>query len=133
MAWGWRLCTAQRMTRLEALPMHSMAASGASGLLIGAARLPHHSHRHTLLKARGWRVVSVPFYHWSGESGAMCLPACLLLRHAAAPLRLAACAISCTHRFMAGVHLTPRLHPTPRPAIPRPALQRTTGRRCCGA
>lgn len=24
--------------------------------------------RRTLLEARGWRVVSVPFYHWSGDS-----------------------------------------------------------------
>ena len=26
----------------------------------------HTRRRRTLLRARGWRVVSVPFYHWSG-------------------------------------------------------------------
>ena len=30
--------------------------------------------RHTLLRVRGWRVVSVPFFRWSGESGERARP-----------------------------------------------------------
>lgn len=36
--------------------------------LCPAPAVPHPCRRK-LLRARGWRVVSVPFYHWSGEEG----------------------------------------------------------------
>ena len=96
---------------------------------------PRHSCRHTLLKARGWRVVSVPFYHWSGESGAISVPACL---HAMLPpctVRRGHALFSLNRRpakveIRCNVHVMECLaHVNTPPA----ALQTRTGSRCCGA
>lgn len=56
----------------------------------------------------------MPFYHWSGESGVKCLPACAPLGGAAVPLWLAVCVLSCMPRLMAGCFSPQGPHPTTR-------------------
>lgn len=75
-------------------------------------------HRHTLLRARGWRVVSVPFYHWSGESGVRlgCQPGASQMPG----WDMNRCVL-----FAA--------RPTLLSSLLHPPAQRRTGRRSCGA
>jgi hypothetical protein len=83
--------------------------------------------RRLLLRARGWRVVSVPFYHWYGEDGELGCACCtadgLCFKNSA---ELASCTLM--FKVLVGLHSLP----TTAPAVPLPLhVQMRHAAACC--